>query len=181
MLEKTLRIPWTARRSNQSILKEIKEWLEGVMLKQKLQYFCHLMWRAGSLESDAGKDWGQDEKGVTEDEMLSLTQWIWIWANSRKEWRTGKPGMLQFMGLQSIRDGLLTEQQILWRKQIRSSSILPPAVEPYKFWAELVTCTLLVHLGFGGTWRTSKSISIDVISAGQRARIWGLEEDKCAS
>ena len=67
-----LRVPWTARRSNQSILKEISPGcsLEGMMLKLKLQYFGHLMWRVDSLEkTDAGKDWGQEEKGTTEDEM----------------------------------------------------------------------------------------------------------------
>ena len=68
-----LRVPWTARRSNQSILKEINcEYsLEGLRLKLKLQYFGHLMWRADSLEkSDAWKDRGQEEKEVTEDEVI---------------------------------------------------------------------------------------------------------------
>ena len=63
-----LRVPWTARRSNHSILKEIspKYSLEGLMLKLKLQYFGHLMCRADSLEkTDAGRDWGQEEKGMT--------------------------------------------------------------------------------------------------------------------
>ena len=72
VLEKTLESPWTARRSNQSILKEISPGysLEGMMLKLKLQYFGHLMRRVDSLEkTDAGKDWGQEEKGTTEDEM----------------------------------------------------------------------------------------------------------------
>ena len=67
-----LRVPWTARRSNQSILKEISPGysLERMMLKLKLQYFGHLMRRADSLEkTHAGKDWGQEEKGMTEDEM----------------------------------------------------------------------------------------------------------------
>jgi len=67
-----LRVPWTARRSNQPILKEISPGcsLEGMMLKLKLQYFGHLMGRVDSLEdSDAGRDWGQEEKGSTEDEM----------------------------------------------------------------------------------------------------------------
>ena len=68
-----MRVPWTARRSNQSILKEISPGisLEGMMLKLKLQYFGHLMRRVDSLEkiSDAGRDWGQEEKGTTEDEM----------------------------------------------------------------------------------------------------------------
>ena len=68
-----LRVPWTARRSNQSILKEISLGisLEGMMLKLKLQYFGHLMRRADSLEKDpdAERDWGQEEKGTTEGEM----------------------------------------------------------------------------------------------------------------
>ena len=68
-----LRVPWTASRSSQSILKEISPGisLEGMMLKLKLQYFGHLMRRVDSLEknSDAGRDWGQEEKGTTEDEM----------------------------------------------------------------------------------------------------------------
>ena len=67
-----LRVPCTARRPNQSILKEISPGisLEGLMLKLKLQYFGHLMQRVDSLErTDAGRDWGQEEKGTTEDEM----------------------------------------------------------------------------------------------------------------
>ena len=67
-----MRVPWTAGRSNQSILKEISPGcsLKGRMLKLKLQYFGHLMQRADSLEkTDAGRDWGQEEKGTTEDEM----------------------------------------------------------------------------------------------------------------
>ena len=67
-----MRVPLTARRSNQSILKEIRLGcsLQGMMLKLKLQYFGHLMRRVDSLEdSDAGRDWGQEEKGTTEDEM----------------------------------------------------------------------------------------------------------------
>ena len=68
-----MRVPWTARRSNQSILIEISpEYsLEGLMLKLKLQYFGHFMRRVDSLEkTDAGRDWGQEEKGTTEDEMV---------------------------------------------------------------------------------------------------------------
>ena len=69
-----LRVPWTARWSHQSILKEISpEYsLKGLMLKLKFQYFGHLMWRTDSFEKDpdAGKDWRQEEKGTTEDEMV---------------------------------------------------------------------------------------------------------------
>ena len=64
-----LRVPWTARTSDQSILKEISPGcsLEGLMLKLKLQYFGHLMQRG--KDPDAGRDWGKEEKGTTEDEM----------------------------------------------------------------------------------------------------------------
>ena len=76
-----LRVPWTARRSNQSILKEISPGcsLERLMLKLKLQYFGHLIRRADSFEMsqpDAGKDWGQEEKGTTEDEMVGWHHWL---------------------------------------------------------------------------------------------------------
>ena len=68
-----MRVPWTARRSNQSILKEINPGisLEGLMLKLKLQYFGDSMQRVDSLEkTDGGRDWGQEKKGTTEDEMV---------------------------------------------------------------------------------------------------------------
>ena len=67
-----MRVPWTTKRSNQSILKEISPGisLERMILKLKLQYFGHLVRRVDSLEkTDAGRDWGQEEKGTTEDEM----------------------------------------------------------------------------------------------------------------
>ena len=70
--KRLLRVPWTARRSNQSILKEISPGIssEEMMLKLKVQYFGHFMRRVDSLEkTDAGRDWGQEEKGTTEDEM----------------------------------------------------------------------------------------------------------------
>jgi len=80
VLEKTLGLPWTARRSNQSILKEISpEYsLEGLMLKLKLQYFGHLMRKSQLIrkDPDAGKDWKQEEKGMTEDEMVGWHHWL---------------------------------------------------------------------------------------------------------
>ena len=73
-----LRVPWTPRRSNQSILKEISPGisLEGMMLKLKLQYFGHLVksWLTGK-DPDAGRDWGQ-EKAMTEDEMAGWHHWL---------------------------------------------------------------------------------------------------------
>ena len=72
-LRRLFRVPWTARRSNQSILKVTSPGcsLEGLMLKLKLQYFGHLMQRVDSSEKTLmlGRDWGQEEKGTTEDEM----------------------------------------------------------------------------------------------------------------
>ena len=63
-------------------------------------------------DPDAGKDWGQEEKGVTEDEMDGITNSMDTSLNKfQKIWRTGKPGVLQFMGLQRVRHDLATEQQ----------------------------------------------------------------------
>ena len=74
-----LRVPWTARRTNQFILKEISpEYsLEGLKLKLKLQYFGHLMWGGwlNGKDPDAGIDWRQEEKGTTEDEMVGWHHW----------------------------------------------------------------------------------------------------------
>ena len=84
-----LRVPWTARRSNQPILMEIRPGcsLEGMMLKLKLQYFGHLMRRVDSLEqTDAGRDWGQEEKGTTEDEMAG---WHHGLDGRESEWTPG--------------------------------------------------------------------------------------------
>ena len=95
-----LRVPWTARRSNQSILKEISpEYsLEGLMLKLKLQYFGHLMWRIDSLEKTLmlGKIEGERRRGQQRMRgwMASPTRRTWVWASSRSWWWTGKPGML---------------------------------------------------------------------------------------
>ena len=77
-----LRAPWTARRSNQSILKEISpEYsLKGLMLKLKLQYFANLMWNLFQWllgkDLDARKDWRQEEKGTTEGEMVGRHHWL---------------------------------------------------------------------------------------------------------
>ena len=110
-----LRVPWTARRSNQSILKEISPGcsLEGLMLKLKLQYFGHLMRRADSLEKTlmlggiGGRRRG-DDRGW-DGWMASPTRWTWVWVNSRSWWWTGRPGVLQFMGWQRVRQDWATE------------------------------------------------------------------------
>ena len=103
-----LRVPWTARRSNQSILKEINPGcsLEGLILKLKLQYlaasceeltywkrpWCSERLRAGGEGDDRGWDGG----------MASPTQWTWFWVDSGSWWWTGRPGVLWFMGYQRV-------------------------------------------------------------------------------
>ena len=120
------RVPWTARRSNQSILKEISpEYsLEGLMLKLKLQYFGHLMWRTDSFEKTLilGKIEGGgegDDRGW-DGWMASLTQWTWVWLNSVIWWWTARPGMLQSMGSQRVGHGWATELNL-----VKGSLIFP--------------------------------------------------------
>ena len=109
-----LRVPWTTKRSNQSILKEISPGisLEGMMLKLKLQYFGYLMRRVDSV-----KDWFWERLGAEregddrgwEGWMASLTQRTWVWVNSGSWWWTGRPGMLWFMGSQRVGHDWVTE------------------------------------------------------------------------
>ena len=110
-----LRVPWTARRSNQSILKEISpEYsLEGLMLKLKLQYFSHLMRSTDSFEKTLML--GKIEAGRVGDDrqwdgwMASLTGWTWVWVSSGSWWWTGKPVVLQSKGSQRVGYDLATE------------------------------------------------------------------------
>ena len=110
-----LRVPWTARRSNQSILKEISPGcsLEGLMLKLILQHFGHLMRRADTFEKTLmlGKIEGRgegDDRGW--DGWMALpTQWTWVWVHSGSWWWTRKPGVLQFMGSQRVGHNWATE------------------------------------------------------------------------
>ena len=103
-----LRVPWTERRPNQSILKETSpEYsLEGLMLKLKLQYFGHLMWKTDSLEKslmlgERQKAGGEGADRGCDGWMASLTQ-TWVWASSRSWWWTGRPDVLQSMGSQRV-------------------------------------------------------------------------------
>ena len=110
-----LRIPWTARRSTQSILKEISPEcsLEGLMLKLKLQCFGHLMWRADLFEKTLmlGKIEGRRRRGQQRMSCLDgiTNTWTWVWVDSRSWWWTGRPGVLQFMGSQGVRHNWATE------------------------------------------------------------------------
>ena len=127
-----LRVPWTARRSNQSILKEISpEYpLEGLMMKLKLQYFGHLMRRMDSLERTLmlgtieGRQRGQQIKRWLDVITSSMT---WVWASSGSWWWTGRLGVLQFVGLQSQTRRSdcteLKERLPLWSS--RQGSMLP--------------------------------------------------------
>ena len=110
-----LRVPWTARRSNQSILMKISPGcsLEGLMLKLKLQYFSLLMQRVDSLENlwcwDGLGAGGEGDNRGWNSWMALLTQWTWIWVNSGSWWWTGRPSVLRFMGLQRVGHDWVTE------------------------------------------------------------------------
>ena len=110
-----LRVPWTSRRPNQSILKEISpEYsLEGLMLNLKLQYFGHLLRRTDSLEKTLmlGKIEGKRRRGNRgwDGWMTSLTQWTWVWVISRSWWWTGRPGVLQSTESQRVGHDWATE------------------------------------------------------------------------
>ena len=111
-----LRVPWPARRSNQSILKQVSpEYsLEGLMLKLKLKYFGHLMGRTDSSEKTmmmgkTMKAGGEGDNRGWVNWMASQTQWTWVWVNSGRWWWTGRLGMLQFMGLQRVGHDWATE------------------------------------------------------------------------
>ena len=112
-----LRVSWAARRSNQSILKEINSQysLEGLMLKLKLQYFGHLMWRVHSLERPwCWKDWAQKEKVVAEDEMVIQHHQLNEHEFEQTSRNSGGQSIMacQSMRLQRVRHNLVTEQQI---------------------------------------------------------------------
>ena len=128
-----LRVPWTVRRLNQSILKEInREYsLEELMLKLKLHIlatwceelthwkrpWCWEKLKAGGKGGNKGWDgW-----------MAALTQWTWVWGNSERQWWTEKPGMLQFMGSQRIGHALASGQR---QKQVE---ILNNRIYKYRF------------------------------------------------
>ena len=130
---RVLRIPWTARRSNQSVLKEInpEHSLEGLMLKLKLQYFDHLMeepihWKRPSC-GERLKARGKGGSRGWDGWIASPTQLIWVWANSRRQ-RTEETGALQSILSQRVGHNVTTEQQqqcylevyIFWRIHVCS-------------------------------------------------------------
>ena len=129
------RVPWTARRSNQSILKEIhpEYALEGLMLKLKLQQFGHLMWRTDLLEKTLmlGKTEGRrtGNNRVWDGWMASPTQWTWVWASPRRWWRIGKPGVVQSMRSQSLTG---SASELNWTGKLGISKEEWPSQKGYK-------------------------------------------------
>ena len=132
-----LRVPWTARRSNQSILKEISpEYsLKGLMLKQKLQYFGHL-WRCKELIHlkwpwcwERLKAGGEGATRGTDGWMASPTQWTWVWVSSGSWWWTRKPGVLLSIRSQRVGHDWVTEQQ----QQIDLFTVTLRGVDSYLF------------------------------------------------
>ena len=115
--KRLLRVPWTARRSNKYILKEISPGcsLEGLMLKLKLQYFGHLMRRVDSLEKTLmlGGIGGRRRRGWQRMRWLGgiIDLMDMGLGDSGSWWWTGRPGMLQSMGMQRVGHDLATEQQ----------------------------------------------------------------------
>ena len=112
-----LRVPWTVRGSNQPILKEInpKYSLEGLMVNwssNTLATWCEetTTWKRPWCDGERLRAGEGDDRGW-DGWMASLTQWTWVWGNSKRRWGTGKPGVLQSKGLQRVRHNLVTEQQ----------------------------------------------------------------------
>ena len=140
VLGKTLESPLDCKESNQSILKEISPGisLEGMMLKLKLQYFGHLMQRVDSLEkTDAGRDWGQEEKGTTEDEIAGWHHWL---DGGESEWT---PGIGDGQGSLLCCDSwghskLDTTEWLNWTKEVQSK----PLVNVTPVWDKKETLTL---------------------------------------
>ena len=132
---KLLRVSWTARWSNQSILKDISPGcsLEGLMLKLKLQYFGHLMWRADSLENTLmlGKIKGRRRRGQQRmrwlDGIINLMTWVWV--DSGSWWWTGRPGVLRFMG--SLRVGLDWATEMKWNENKTTCSRITTETKSY--------------------------------------------------
>ena len=109
VLEKTLESPLDCKEIQPVHPKGDQFWVfigRTDAAAEKLQSFGHLMWRTDSLEKNhvAGKDWRQEEKGMTEDEMIGWHHWLngWVWVGSGGWWWTRKPGVLQFMGSKRV-------------------------------------------------------------------------------
>ena len=153
LVVRLLRVPWTARRANQSKEIGLEKLLKRLMLK--LQSFGYLMpahwkrpWYWERLR--AGGEGGNREWDGC---MASPTQWTWVWANSGRQRRTGKPGVLQFMGLQRVRHDLATEQNNYY-------SLCSHHLETKKAYK----CPLNIPVGFWRKFACHSSESISSVS-----------------
>ena len=140
------------KRSNQSILKEINpEYsLEGLMLKLKLQYFGHMIWRANSLEKTLMlglKAGGEGDSRGWDGWMALLTQWARVWSKSGSWWWTGRPGMLQSMGSKRVRHDWATQQYTAKGTNTESQGFGVPAKGSNSF-------GLLRHLPGGNDYKS---------------------------
>ena len=132
VLEKTLESPLDYKEIQPVHSEGDQPWvsLEGMMmLKLKLQYFGHLMWRVNLLEKTLmlggiGGRRRRDDRGW-DGWMASLTRWTWVWVNSGSWWWTGRPGLLRFMGLQRVEHDWVTE---LNRKHLKNSNYAPSMI-----------------------------------------------------
>ena len=138
-----LRVPLTARRSNQSILKEISPGcsLEGLMLKLKLQYFatsCEELthWKRPWCWEGLGAGGEGDDRGW-DGWMASPTWWTWFWVNSRSWWWTGSPGMLWFTGSQRVGHNWVTELD--WTEHLKKKEGILLHIH-IVLWAKANTC-----------------------------------------
>ena len=163
-----LRVSCTARGSNQSILKEISPeyLLEGLMLKLKLKYFGHLMWRTDSLEKtligERLKAGGEGDDKRLDGWVASLTQRTWVWVSSGSLWWTGKPGVLQSMGSQRIRHNWATE--LNWTTEnIKHGVIVGDKGEGVSFLTSdfLELATLNCSLGWHKGLATQRALKVE--------------------
>ena len=129
VLEKTLESPLDCKEIKPVNPKGNQPWI--FIRRTDAEAEASILWppeaksRLTGEDTDAGKDWRQEEKEVTEDKMVGwhhLTQWTWVWANSRRQWRTGKPGVLQSMGSQTVRHNWTTTTRNSKRMNILYSS-----------------------------------------------------------
>ena len=153
-----LRVPWTVRKSNQSILNEISPGysLEGLMPKLKLHYFGHLMQALTHLKRPwcwerlkAGRE--GDDRGW-DDWMASPTQWTWVWVNSGSWWWTGRPGRLQSLGSQRVGHNWVTKlnwckQSTHWNSPQGWERLRVEGEEGIRGWLDGIFDTMDINLG----------------------------------
>ena len=152
-LEKTLKSPLDCKEIQPSILKEISSWcsLEGLMLKLKLQFFGHLMWRVNSLEKLWC--WGLGAGGEGDDRgwdgwMGSPTWWTWVWVNSGSWWWTGRPGMLWLMESQKVGHDWVNELD--WTESKNIFTFIPLLKNKTKPFSLILSFTIYyygIHVG----------------------------------